>query len=35
VLKEPVELKDGFVLPSRRPGLGMAWNEKAVKRFLV
>src|SRR6185312_9248143 len=35
VLAEPVALKDGFVLPSRRAGLGMSWNEKAVKRFLV
>jgi len=35
ILEEPAVLKDGFVLPSQRAGLGMAWNEKAVKRFLV
>ncbi len=35
VLKEPVGLKDGFVLPCARAGLGMSWNEKAVRRFLA
>ena len=35
VLEEPVQLKDGHVLSSRRPGLGMKWNEKAVKRFQI
>jgi mandelate racemase len=33
VLKEPAELKSGFVLPVSRPGLGMSWNEKAVKKY--
>ena len=35
ILGEPVQLKDGFVQPSRRSGLGMSWNEKAVKKFLA
>jgi mandelate racemase len=33
VLKEPVELRKGEVLCPARPGLGMAWDEKAVKRY--
>jgi mandelate racemase len=33
VLEEPARLKDGHVLVPDRPGLGMRWDEKAVKRF--
>jgi mandelate racemase len=33
ILKEPVELRRGEVLCPSRPGLGMAWDEKAVKRY--
>jgi mandelate racemase len=35
ILREPVQVKDGHVLISERPGLGMTWDEKAVKRFAV
>ncbi|MBI2751820.1 MAG: mandelate racemase [Burkholderiales bacterium] len=35
VLEEPARLQDGCVLISERPGLGMRWNEKAVKRYLI
>jgi len=35
ILQEPARLKDGCVVTPERPGLGMAWNEKAVKRFLA
>jgi mandelate racemase len=35
VLEEPVRLKDGHVLVPERPGIGMRWDEKAVKRFLA
>ena len=35
VLEEPVALRDGCVLVSERPGLGMKWNEKAVARYLA
>jgi len=35
VLAEALRVKDGFVLPSEKPGLGMRWNEKAVKKFLA
>jgi len=33
VLEEPVAIRDGHALPSARPGLGMKWNEKMVKKF--
>jgi mandelate racemase len=35
VLEEPARLKDGHVLIPERPGIGMRWDEKAVKRFRV
>lgn len=33
VLEEPARLKDGHVIVPERPGIGMRWDEKAVKRF--
>lgn len=33
VLESPCVVKKGFVQPSDAPGLGMRWNERAVKRF--
>ena len=33
ILEEPVRIKDGGVIGSARAGLGMTWNEKAVKRY--
>jgi mandelate racemase len=35
VLKDPLVLKKGFVEIPDRPGLGMEWDEKAVKRFAL
>lgn len=35
VLAEPVQLKDGHVLVPEKPGIGIAWNEKAIERFRV
>jgi len=35
VLKEPLQIKDGFALIPERPGTGIAWDEKAVKKHLV
>ncbi len=35
ILRDPVELKAGWVQPAKRAGLGMSWNEKAVKKFLL
>jgi mandelate racemase len=33
VLEEPARLKDGQVLIPDRPGIGMRWDEKAVKKY--
>ena len=33
VLDEPVRVKDGRAIGSARPGLGLKWNEKGVKRY--
>ena len=35
VLEEPVRVKDGHVQIPERPGIGMQWDEKAVKRYLL
>ncbi len=35
VLEEPVQLKDGHAVIPGRPGVGMQWNEKAVKRYAL
>ena len=33
LLEEPYEVKDGRLLVPERPGLGLSWNEEAVRRF--
>jgi mandelate racemase len=35
ILDEPVHIKDGKAIGAAGPGLGMKWNEKAVKKFAV
>jgi mandelate racemase len=35
ILEEPARLKDGHVLIPERPGIGLRWDEKAVKRYLA
>jgi mandelate racemase len=35
ILEEPVRLKDGHVLVPERPGVGLRWDEKAVRRFAI
>jgi mandelate racemase len=35
VLAAPVEVRDGLVWPSEKPGIGIEWNEAAVARFEV
>jgi len=35
VLAEPLELRKGHVLIPARPGLGMRWDEKAVRRYAL
>jgi len=33
ILDEPLRIRSGHVLGSGRPGLGMKWNERAVKKY--
>jgi len=33
ILKQPLEVKNGMVMPLEGPGTGMMWDEKAVERF--
>ncbi len=33
ILEEPVQIKDGRAISAAGPGLGMKWNEKAVKKY--
>jgi mandelate racemase len=35
ILAEPLELKDGHVLIPTGPGIGIAWDEKAVARYAL
>jgi mandelate racemase len=35
ILEEPVRIKNGSVIGVAGPGLGMKWNEKAVKKYLA
>lgn len=35
VLQEPLQVKDGHVLIGEQPGSGIAWDEKAVAKYLV
>ena len=35
ILAAPLELRDGCALVPGRPGLGLAWDEKAVKRYAI
>ncbi|HET9977968.1 MAG TPA: enolase C-terminal domain-like protein [Burkholderiaceae bacterium] len=35
ILAAPVEVRDGLVWPSDKPGIGVEWNEAAVARFEV
>jgi mandelate racemase len=33
ILNHPVEIKNGMAMPLDAPGIGMTWNEEAVKRY--
>jgi mandelate racemase len=33
ILEQPVKLKDGHVLVSEAPGIGVKWDEKAVEKY--
>lgn len=35
ILDEPLRIREGRVIGSARPGLGLKWNEKAVKKYAV
>jgi mandelate racemase len=35
VLAAPVEVRDGLVWPSEKPGIGIEWDEAAIARFEV
>jgi len=35
ILEEPFELRDGQLIVPDRPGIGIAWNEKAVAAYAV
>jgi len=35
ILKEPLEVKDGFAHIPDAPGTGVAWDEQAVKKYLI
>jgi mandelate racemase len=35
VLRDPVALKDGHVIIPESPGIGLQWDEKAVKQYEV
>lgn len=35
VLAEPLQVRNGHAVASERPGLGLRWDEKAVKRLLA
>ena len=35
VIREPLEVADGYALPPDRPGAGIDWNEEAVSRYLA
>ncbi|MGB1884457.1 MAG: enolase C-terminal domain-like protein [Gammaproteobacteria bacterium] len=35
ILEDPLEIRDGAAVVPGRPGIGMCWNEAAVKRYAV
>ena len=35
VLEEPVRIEKGYAIGARGPGLGMKWDEKAIKKYTV
>jgi mandelate racemase len=35
ILNEPLQIRDGQAVIPDRPGIGMSWNEEAVRRYQV
>src|SRR5260370_41069391 len=33
ILQRPLEVKDGFAIPQKEAGCGIAWDEDAVQRY--
>ena len=33
ILRRPLEVKDGFAIPQKEAGCGIAWDESAVQRY--
>ena len=33
ILKKPIEWRDGFVIPSQEPGLGIEINESVLSKY--
>jgi mandelate racemase len=33
VLEDPVQIRNGMAIGPAGPGLGMKWNEKAVRKY--
>jgi mandelate racemase len=35
ILARPIEIRDGHAIIDERPGVGLEWNEEAVRRYRV
>jgi len=35
ILEEPLQVKEGMAITPNRPGIGISWDEEAIKQFLV
>lgn len=35
ILRQPLEIEDGNAIAPARPGIGLAWDEKAVAKYQV
>ena len=35
VVEEPLRIKEGYAIPSERPGTGVMWNRKAVQKYRI
>lgn len=35
ILREPLHIENGYITPPAAPGIGIAWNEETVEKFLL
>jgi mandelate racemase len=35
ILEAPLRIQEGAVTPPDRPGIGISWNEDAVRRYQI